>query len=354
MDEQRDGWKPQRVFSHRFNFSILLILSLLVLPSCRADEVDSVRSELALPLDANVLYLEEVMPPCVPLWDSSHDPCPVEVPTDVEINSVEGSIPTWTDILLGEENVIAIHLVVRGEAKIDTTRCEFYPRRLDSFWHNMVSDTNIIDFMENSGLDYHCYMEIGVKEYIVGSGPPLLTVSMHREPIGWWALDFNDWPDAQKDKWIKELLDDPQSRVATAYEGKELVLFLGTSTTIAVESFEVGPQAGLWFVQKDGDEIRAVAQDIEYARTEEQHSRLDLPLNDLIEQVKRADTERTTLTDGRIGVAPYDLPALVTDANHLCDYYVSVGAVYDDSEEATVLPPPVPEEGDIVSTPADG
>ena len=174
------------------------------------------------------------------------------------------------------------------------------------------------------------------------------------EPIGWWALDFNDWPDAQKDKWIKELLDDPQSRVATAYEGKELVLFLGTSTTIAVESFEVGPQAGLWFVQKDGDEIRSVAQDIEYARTEEQRSRLDLPLNDLIEQVKIADTERTTLTDGRIGVAPYDLPALVTDANHLRDYYVSVGAVYDGSEEATVLPTPVPGEGDIVPAPVDG
>ena len=301
------------------------------------------------------------MPPCVPLWDSSHDPCPVEAPTDVEINSVESSIrrwpsqgfPTWTDILLGEENVIAIHLVVRGEAKIGTTRCESYPRRLDSFWYNMVSDTNLIDFMENSGLDHHCYMEIGVKEYILGSGPPLLTVSMHREPIGWWALDFDDWPDAQKDKWITELLDDPQSRVAKAYEGKELVLFLGTSTTIAVESFEVGPRAGLWFVQKDGDEIRAVAQDIEYARTEEQRSRLDLPLKDLIEQVKRAAIERTTLTDGRIGLASY-LPLLVTDANHLRDYYVSVGAVYDDSDDATVLPPPVPGEGDIVPVPVDG
>ena len=37
---------------------------------------------------------------------------------------------------------------------------------------------------------------------------------------------------------------------------------------------------------------------------------------------------------------------LITDAHHLRDYYTSVGAVYDDTENATVLPPPVPGEDD--------
>lgn len=328
----------------------LLMVLLLVLQSCGAQDVDSVR------WDATSLYLEEVIPPCVPLWDSSHDPCPVEEPTYVKVHShrnpfYEG-FPTWTEILLGEGPfMLAVHLVVRGETKMDTTRCETYPRRFESFWHDFMQDTNLIDFAENNSLEHHCYLDIGVKEYIVGSGPPVLTVSMHSNLI-WWDLD--DWPENKpKDRYIKELLDDPQSRVATAYEGKELILFLGTSTTIAVESLEVvGLMADLWFVQKDGDEVRAVAQDIRHARTEEQRSRLDLPLNDLTEQLKKAATERASITDGRIGSAPYPLPMLVTDANHLRDYFISVGAVYDDSDEATVLPPPVP--GEVSPTDDDG
>ena len=110
--------------------------------------------------------------------------------------------------------------------------------------------------------------------------------------------------------------------------------------------------ADLWFVQKDGDEVRAIAQDIRHARNAEQRSRLDLPLNDLTEQLKKAATERASITDGRIGSAPYPLPMLVTDANHLRDYFISVGAVYDDSDEATVLPPPVP--GEVPPTDDDG
>lgn len=353
MDEtMRHSWKSQRVYSRRIILFLALVLLLLVLQSCGTQDVDNVR------WDATSLYLEEVVPPCVPLWDSSHDPCPVEVPPIVDVHSIAGSSRrwpsqgfTWTEILLGHYTfTLATHLVVRGEAKFDTTRCETYPLRLESFWYDMFPDVNLY-FMENSGPYHHCYIDIGVKEYIVGSGPPVLTVSMHRESLG-WGLDFNDWPDVEKDRYIKEFLDDPQSRVATAYEGKELILFLNISSTIAVESFEVmGPIADLWFVQKDGDEIRAVAQDIRYA-TEERRSRLDLPLDDLTEQLKKAATERASITDGRIGSAPYPLPLLVTDANHLRDYFISVGAVYDDSDEATVLPPPVP--GEVPPTDDDG
>lgn len=349
-------------FSRRFNFSILLILSFLVLPSCRA-EVDSVRSELAPPLDVNVLYLEEVISPCIPLWNSSHEPCLSEV---VNVESYSGSrsmrwpdFSNWTSFLLGDGDfTLAVHLVVRGEARFDTTRCEAYPRRLGNYWYHMVpeTDTYVIDFMENSGLDYRCYIDIGIKEYIVGSGPPVLTISIHRESIDTIEsdLDFNEWPEAKKDKWVREIMRSPQSRVANAYEGKELLLFLGIPATITVESFEVSwPIAGLWFVQKVGDEIRAVSQGIEYAQTEEERGWLDLLYDDLVEKVKRAATERATLTDGRIGLASF-LPLLIKDANLLRDYYISEGAVYDGSEEATVLPPPVPGEGDIVSTPADG
>ena len=54
------------------------------------------------------------------------------------------------------------------------------------------------------------------------------------------------------------------------------------------------------------------------------------------------------ITEGRIGIDK-DLPMLVTDANYLQDFYISEGAVYDDSESSTLLPPQIPGEGCIAA-----
>ena len=141
----RYSWKTQRVYSRRAALFLSLMVLLLVLQSCGAQDVDSVR------WDATSQYLEEVVPPCVPLWDSSHDPCPVEVPPIVDVHSIAGSSRrwpsqgfTWTEILLGYYTfTLATHLVVRGEAKFDTTRCETYPLRLESFWYDMFPDADL-------------------------------------------------------------------------------------------------------------------------------------------------------------------------------------------------------------------
>lgn len=327
-------------------------LILLALSSCGTASAESLELPNETPTGANILYLEEPIPPCVPFWGSDHNPCFRGQPSEVETLSVVGSVrrwpspfPTWMDILLGDDDVtLATHLVIRGEALLGTTRCEAYHLKLGSYWHQLL-DAELINLVEDSGLYYYCFTDIGIKEYIVGSGPPILTVAMHIESIG-LDTNFNEWSDTKKDDWARSRLNNPQYRVATVYEGKEMVLLLGTPYTIAVESWMVSaPVAGVWFVQNIGDQIRAIAQDINWARNNEERSQLDMPLDDLTKQIKQAAEERTSLTDGRMGVESY-LPLLVTDANFLQDFYVSAGAMYDDSEGATVLPPPVPGSGD--------
>ena len=337
-----DGCRQARVeecvgFRLFVKVCLWLGLVLLVLSSCETDSNGSVGLPDEPPTRSVPLYLEETIPPCIPFWDSDHNPCLPGKPSEVETVSVHADImrrspfPTWVDILLDDEDAIyPIHLVIRGEALFGTTRCEYYRAKLGNHLYERWG-SELAKNIENAlYIEYYCFTDIGVKEYIIGSGPPILTVAMHVENI---IYD----------------IDNPQPRVSVAYEGKEMVLLLGPTFTVTVESWQArAPLAGVWFVQKFGDHIRAVAPDLNWVN-EEDHSKLDMPLDDLTKQIKKAGEERTSLTDGRIGVESY-FPLLVTDANFLQNFYISEGAVYDDSEDATVLPPPVPGEGDPCSS----
>ena len=294
-----------------------------------------------------ISYLKDTISPCTPVDKSSQDPCEFGTPPVVETASSEGSIPGWplrddmppsfTGMLLGEVASeyypqAVPHIVVRGTVIPNTTRCELYPLRTFPY------STSQIQGVEH----YHCFANVKIKEYIVGTGPPELTVSLHRESLV--GLDVDDWSNIKEDVEMN-YLDDPQLRTAIAYEGRELIIFLKPPSTIAVESWTRGWLFALWFVQRMGDEIRAVASNIRYARTEEQRNRLDLPLNEFTRQVKQAAEERVTITGGRLGIDA-SLPLLITDANHLREHYLEAGALYNDTDRATVLPPPVPGEDD--------
>lgn len=298
-----------------------------------------------------VSYLDGVIPPCVRVDGSAANPCAPSSLSGPEILAVAGSFPFWTfdglpsftEILLDRELVTAaVHLIVRGVPQIGTTRCDLHPIKVANYEEPFPYYFH----------HYNCFIDVTIKEYIVGTGPAELTVIMHGEPLAGVSLD--SWP-AVKDE-ILESLDDPRARTANAYEGKEVILMLRTPDTIAIEAFEAGSiAANIWFVQRTKNEIRAIANDYRWANTEQERSRLNQPLDMLTTQLKQAATERNAITEGRIGIDPA-LPLLVTDANFLQDYYISVGAVYDSTYHATVLPPPVPGEDDIVpaTLPVDG
>ena len=292
-------------------------------------------------------YLEEVIPPCVPIDGSDIDPClpvkllPVEVPSNVTTTAFT-KLDSFVYMLTGKDSpLFTPHIVIRGTVVPDTYRCGLYPTEVFDYVETDQYRSSILNYILDS-FTYFCFVEVRVNEYIVGDGPPELTVRMYRYFL--YSLYPEEWPS------IKELYTDASNTISR-YEGKEMIIFLGPVDTRAVEAWSRRAfKRGWWFVQrKNGEAPRAVAWSIDRATTDELRSQLDLPLDDLVRQIKEAAEERLVLTGGRIGVDP-SLPMLVTDANKLQDFYQQTGAVYE-GEGATVLPPPVPGDEDLEQSP---
>ncbi len=285
--------------------------------------------------DSGMVYLEEVVPPCVPT-ESEPDPCPVGSPSRVDINTgvfaslYMHKVLTFTERLVQEEGVLGIpHIVVRGTVQTGSTRCDRYPDVMPHYVQLQVLPEGF----------YFCFVDIAVKEYIVGKGPSVLSVIMERMNV-WDLVDSS----GNLFSWASYYFDQLKSDTVSVYEGKEMILFLSIPLSIAVESWGTLGGGSRWFAQQTDDGIRAVAQNIWLARNDEMRSKLDLPLDEMIEDIKEASVERLAITGGRMGTDPA-LPMLVTDANELREFYTTVGAVYE-GDNATVLPPPVPGEDD--------
>ena len=283
-----------------------------------------------------VSYLDEVIPPCVPLEGYEQDTCPTitssrEPSSVIATTTLLRELPTFTETFLGSVSgaIAASHIVVRATVIPDTARCDVYS--FVSFDHD--PDREIDTWFEEEFAAYICFVEVRINEYIVGEGPPELTVAILE-----WAILWSDI----EDESIVPKEDEREAQLwISDYPGKELVMMLGPAWTTAVEVWYVQPLLnGLWFVQKNGNEVRAVSEDTKVTDNPELLSQMNLSLDELVRKIKEAAEERFTLTGGRIGVDP-SLPMLVTDANKLQDFYQNTGAVYE-GEDATVLPPPVP------------
>ena len=314
------------------------------LPTASTEGTSS--DEPTLKVDSSTVpYLESVIPPCVPVDGSDQDPCADgEVPyvaAGTAAYQIDYEIDDLADILLGEP-VLTPHIVVRGTVISDTTRCELY--QVQQYAYETPSDLIGEDLHS-----YSCFVEVRVNEYIVGRGPTQLTVIMHREPI---LVDRVTWPEV-KDDWL-EYLADPRSRTATAYEGREAIMFLEPSTTVAVEAWSAARPLNQWFLQRRSSEvsgqaeragswgeIRAVTKYADYAKTDAQRRKGNRALAAFVKEIRKEASARTARTGGRIGVDA-DLPLLVTDAGRLRDFYLAAGADYDGDDRTTVMPPPVP------------
>ena len=283
-----------------------------------------------------VSYLEEVIPPCIPLEGSEQDTCPRTTLSRARSsmtasNTLLLELPTFTDSLTGsisEGFFFTPHIVVRATIKPDTSRCNVYPlapfdydpSREDTWWYTRF-------------INYSCFMEVRVNEYIVGEGPAELTIIVYSRALDKSYLEDDDTV-SEDDEF------EAHSRIS-AYPGKEAVMMLGPTWTTAVEAWSIQPVFHrLWFVQRNGDEVRAVSADTKGTDNPEFLSQMNLSLDELVRKIREAAKERLVLTGGRIGVDP-SLPMLITDANKLQDFYQNTGAVYE-GENATVLPPPVP------------
>ena len=281
-------------------------------------------------------YLSDVVPPCSFGGDEDRDPCePKEIPPIETLSSASYTfleIDFLRTMLGGSIDFLGTHLVLRGVVQDNSTRCDYFPILFPIFASDdMKEGMSSFKYL----YDYHCFVDVAVSEYIIGEGPPVMTISVNRNTITKYVID-----ELEKDP--EELLNYPRSWTAEAYEGREIVVFLSTSITFAVETWAV---TGVWFLQRTDDNlIQAVSLDRDAVPEELKDDRI-MPLDELITSAKQAAEERDKLTNGRLGVATR-LPLLITDAYDLREYYINAGAVYGTVEGATVLPPPVPGEND--------
>ena len=294
-----------------------------------------------------VAYLKEVILPCVPVDGSDLDPCSPNDATSGNIyhppTTLLRELPTFSDIFLGIVDAInysssVSHIVIRGTAKPNTTRCAEYPVKLFNYElsDDLYNYATRNEHLYKDAYYNYCFMDFRINEYIVGEGPPELTISIYEDAI------FQDQRPHIGDEYYQEYYDKN-----AAFEGTEMILFLRPPRTVSVESWQVATRLrAVWFIQREGGEVRAVAKDIDRIVAGSNNpllSQMDMPLSELIPQIKKAAEERTAITGGRIG-AHSSLPLLVTDANKLQDYYRAVGAVYE-GDGAAVLPPPAPGGG---------
>ena len=306
-----------------------------------------------------VSYLEEVMPPCTPIEGSEEETCRSGFPLnslgrgqsfhntevisvslnssgEIDVNSVSlvhadyfyetaELNPTISQIVAGETRLVSYpHLVIRGTTKPHTTRCEKYPWR----------------WAEARWLNYKCFVDVRVNEYIIGKGPADLTIAVYQESVGVeppenWKLLSNEWLD--------ERFDYPAIRTAETYEGREMIMLLTIPYISSVETLQI---EGIYFVVKPKDGPISVSPlHVEGLNLHTlYHANI---LVDLVELYRdAAESRHESSDDPSPERRRYLPPVLVDDANYLQDAYQR-WAAEDEARGNTVmdylvLPPPPP------------
>ncbi len=288
--------------------------------------------------EANAAYLEETIPPCTPVAGTNRDPCAAGTPPSIEPDdgvmiseAAKVYAPPLHEVLnyRDRDPARSVHIVLRGTVLPDTTRCQIFLLTLPTYWDDF-------DRKRFAGWEHlYCFSDVRVNEYLLGTGPPQLSVITNWDrPLG---------PEYRLGPPLDE-------QVIDTYEGVEGILFLSTGFNLQLEAWEM---VYFWDVQQVGGVTRVIAPDKhEYPQTTENLALLDNTLEDFRTKITQAAATRTANTGGRVGTDP-NLPLLITDANKLSTHYGAIGAVYDDPTQTPAKPPPVPGAEDPENPPAN-
>ena len=310
-------------------------------------------------------YLTEEIPPCTPVAGSSVDPCEpgVKVETTVFAAASSGWIfeydKPWTirQYLDGSAITFIPHIVVRGTYIPDTVRCTLgNPNRTPSYVEP--------GYFQHS-IAIQCYADVRVNDYILGAGPPRLTVQVaflhywdgYYAPISADDISEQEAVERFRTAHVMVLENGPKLTGEGIY-GREVILFIGPAHNHATEVWEVFET---WDVQRredgtaiaghpDRDDWRGLRPD----KYREHLSSLEMELPRFKKEVAAAHQARVSEYGGRTasediqsraeGVA---LPLLISDVHDLDEFMANTGA-YDHPDGTPVPPPPVPGEGDPV------
>ena len=189
------------------------------------------------------VYLDKVIPPCTLITVPGKDPC--EFRPHASIYSIDRGFPFSADLDLRHRHLIdeaenyydrtyipSAHIVLRGTGMPDTVRCE----------ENNYYDHDLIVRTDDQKLEkpvagkkgaIYCYIDFAVQEYIIGKGPPSVTL------LAYFIGRFNSYSDYER--FIRPQLE-------REYAGREYVLYVAPSPYYAVQTLDI---VGTWDVQRN-------------------------------------------------------------------------------------------------------
>ena len=318
-----------------------------------------------------LVYHEQNIPPCDLVTDPEVDPC------EFRPDLFYGPKPSWngTGIVysgsplgrhidaLGQgqghpeaTNVAYFfkpaHMALRGTWLPDTTRCKndasvghghFEPKRTLENSSPIEKPTRV----PGRGA-IHCYMDISVQEYIVGDGPPRLTLEIYYRSAVLGAHET-----------YQEHRDHVLPRLESALSGREMVIYIRPPWSVSAEVFAL---EGAWDVQRNENGHYA---DFTSSWSQDARLRLQQHLDGLVceEEIcvvgrypffevislsafeqSTKDAHRKMLENHGGRIYPGEAYArIVQDANKLTGFFEEVGA-YDVEGFTPVPPPPISGE----------
>ena len=326
-------------------------------------------------------YLTEEIPPCAPIEGFSEDPCkpaswvggnyfdlshPGAAHARRPLRSIRSllddgiTIYSYYGNLLGNES----HIVLRGVPLLDTLRCAAGDRRrVPAFTEGILSESELI----------RCFADVQVRGYILGTGPPRLTVQLEalEYDVGSLEQDYvGKVPNITTVQQAEELLrtnreqrfmeyftaawkpgenmDLPDRRYVLF--GRESILAIGPSNDAGTEVWQL---YRLWGLERREDGRIFAVHPLRWAYIEagsdlnqEYAYALEMTLPEFKRRVEAVHQDRLGEYGGR--VAPEDvrgrakgveLPLWITDANELKQFLVDTGA-YNHPDGPPAQPPP--------------
>ena len=286
-------------------------------------------------------YLEETVPPCIPPPGSTVDPCGTTLTAGDSTNDdiPIGDAPKDFREYLAGFGSWTPHIVVRGTFLPNTVRCDSGYTSLRAPYLGPGS------FRLDGNPLLICFQDVRVNEYIVGSGPSVLTLQMSHDLYfpttpspaaldafeNLWERILNEgghtiprdgrWPPLPLLSGVTpSILDWP------TYTGIEGMIFIGPSFNASLEAWQA---MGLWQLEQKGDGmVVAVHPEREYFPIEGNESVLELTLPAFKEKAVAAQAARIAANGGRTQPGA-EFPMLLTDANNLRPFFVEIGS-YDD------------------------
>ena len=249
-------------------------------------------------------YLVDPVSPCTPIENGTADPCERRLYDwwCCEIFLYRSPAPWWPPDIpwdayekLSITNGAAYHhafSVVRATVIPGSTRCIPVSGALGS---SVITRTEP-EYSPEPVQEY-CFVDVRVNEYLFARGPKKLTVRLDSQTS--WSGDFDSVSEH------REFLVEQFAQ----FEGYEFVLELIAPINLLVRTWWVGTA---WDVQRksDGSVVAVDRLAKAYADSPEWLHKVELPLPELREQVRRANDEKLAKYDGRVGKRS-NLPSVI-------------------------------------------